>query len=1134
MKKKQSFSGFAKRSRSTKVGLAMRLILLFMAVSLVQVNAANAFSIEKVQQNPVKGKVLSSTDGIGMPGVNVTVKGTTIGVTTDADGNYTLNAPADAVLVFSFVGYEKQEVAVGGRKEVAITLTEETKTLQEIVVVGYGTQAKKDITGSVIVVDADALKSIPASNLGKQLAGRAAGITVSSSGDPSASTSIRIRGIGSVNDNGPLIVIDGVSTRDQNLNSINPNDVESVQILKDASSAAIYGSQASNGVVIITTKKGSKDKTSVSYSGFYGVQKIAKSYDLLNTQGWMNMWQTAAKNTAILRNWGQGININRTYDDLFNDANLWANDVNYKESHAQFGSIANPSIPAYVIPTGAATADEAAWTAGNRITKVGDTDWVKEITQVAPMQSHQLGISGGGEKGVYSLGLNYYDQEGIVKYTKMQRYQFRANSEYKIKKYIKVGENFMFNRQSDNSNGAQNEGWALSQAYRLPSWVPVYDVRGNFAGSGAKASGNGQNPYAMLYRAKDNSSVNFRTFGNVYAEVNFLKDFTFKTSFGLDYKNGSGYWLTYPNPEHSEGSNNNGFNEWSNWSMRWQFSNTLTFTKVLSDVHRINVLVGTEAIRDGLGRQIEGNRTGYLFINDPNTWSLGNGNPTGMVNNSYFWGDYSLFGIFGRVDYSFKDKYLATLNVRRDGVSRFSESNRYGIFPSLSIGWRLSQEDFMKGLTWLDDLKIIAGYGITGNAEVPNAYNYAYTYGLNAGDFNYDIAGINSGAALGMKLTKYGNTDTKWEEVRGSNVGISGALFSHKLEFNVEGYIKQTSGMLVQDAYLSEAGGAGAPYVNLGEMKNTGFDVSLTNRGTIVGDLKYEISANISHYKNEVVKINNNPDTKFFGGGDSRFGSLTILTKGEPMSAFYGYQIEGIYKTKEELAGHAKQPNINNSPADLAGNAWRASIGKWKLQDSNGDGVVDGKDKTILGSPHPKFTYGFDFNLSFKSFDLNMFIMGSQGNKIFNYVKYWTDFNGSFIGQKSNYMVNNSWNPTSNATTDTPLPILVTNDGPGANTPTSYYVEDGSYLRCKNLQLGYTLPKNVLNKVGIDHIKIYIQAINLFTITKYTGLEPDLGTRYQGGGSGGGNAAGSEWERGIDFGAYPQPKQYMVGVNVSF
>ena len=1109
----------------------------------LNVNEMNPLEALSIPQKTITGKVFSGGDAQPIPGVNIIVKGSAIGTNTDGNGLFTLKAPVYGVLVFSFLGYERKEIGISGRAQIDVSLVEETQQLKEIIVIGYGTQAKKDITGSVTTINAEKLQSQPATNLGIQLAGRAAGVIISSSGDPSSGVSIRIRGIGSINDNGPLIVIDGVSTRDQNLNTINPNDVETVQILKDASAASIYGSQASNGVIIITTKKGSKDKTNISYNGYYGLQKVIKSFDLLDTQGWINMWQTASKNTAILRNWGQGINTNRSYQELFNDESLWTTDKNYMETHAQFGSNSNPKIPNFIIPTGADYANGNDWTKSNRITKPGNINWFKEITQIASIQSHQLTASGGSEKGVYSLGLNYYDQEGIVKYTKYQRYSFRANSEFNIKKFFKIGENFTLTRSQNHSAGNQEEGWGLSMAYRMVPWIPIYDVEDNFAGTAAKGSGNAQNPYAMIFRGKDDTDINFRAFGNIYFEFSVLKDFTFRSTYGIDYKNGSGYSVRYPNLEFSEGSDVSGFSEYSNWSLRWVYSNTLTYTKIINNIHHISAVLGSEAIRDGLGRQIEGNRTGYLFINDPNTWTLGNGDPNTMTNNSFFWGDYSLFGIFGRMDYSLKDKYLFTAIVRRDGVSRFSPEDRYGTFPSLSLGWRISRENFMKELLWIDDLKIRAGYGVTGNAEIPNAYNYSYSYGLNAGDFNYAIQGQNNGANLGMRLTKYGNPDTKWEQSQMANVGIDASFFDHWLGMNIEGYIKRTSGMLVSDSYSSLAGGVTAPYVNLGEMENTGFDISLTNRGTITGDFKYDITANLSHYRNEVIKISDNPDAKFFGG-NTRFGNVTLIAKGEPVSSFYGYKIEGIYKKQSDLAEHAKQPGINNSLGDfiklgsdgkpvLDGNGqqipvsnWMASLGKFKFKDINGDDIINEKDKTIIGNPHPKFTYGIDFNLYYKNFEFNIFLMGSQGNKIFNYVKYWTDFNGSFTGNKSQFMMDNSWNPTTDDNTDTKLPILVLNDNDAANNPTSYYVEDGSFLRCKNFQISYSIPKSLIKKIRVDNYKIYFQITNLFTITKYSGIEPDLGTRWHGG--------GSEWDRGLDFGAYPHPRQFIFGMNLSF
>lgn len=1071
----------------------------------------------------VTGKVTNAADGQPIPGVSIVVRGTTIGTITDVDGTYKLTVPSNAVsLMFSFVGMKTVEVPIEGRTTIDVAMEEELTRLDEIVVVGYSTQKKTDITGAVSVVDADALVSQPAPNIGKQLQGRAAGVTVYTSGDPTAIATIRIRGIGTINDNGPLIVIDGVSTRDQNLNNINPNDIESIQILKDASASSIYGAQASNGVVIITTKHGKTGRMQISYSGYYGTQKATKSYDLLDTEGWMRYWQRAQKTSIILRNWGEGRNIDKTFDQLYNDNNLWANDANYTTSHAQFGSIANVRLPDYIIPNGYIGNNPGEWTPTNRVTRLGNTNWFDEITQVAPMQSHQISASGGTENSNYNFGFNYFDQKGIIYTTFMKRYSFRANTELKVKNAVKFGENFTFAYTDSHSNGWQNEGWAGSMAYRLVPWVPVYDVAGEFAGSGADGAGNAQNPYAMLWRAGHDKDRGIRLFGNLFAEVNFLRHFAFKSSFGLSYGAFNGYSFRWPNPEHSEGSNATTLYEYMNWGYRWVYNNTLTFNYAIGSDHTISALAGTEAIADGIGRGMDGRRQDYPFYRDENTWTLGNGSTTGMETNSWYYGKFTLFGIFARADYAFREKYLLTAIIRRDGSSRFAEANRYGTFPSVSVGWRLSKENFMQSATFVNDLKIRAGYGITGNQEIPAAYNYAYTYGTDPRNFNYDISGSNTSSSVGMRLTQFGNPDTKWEETKMTNVGIDAVLFNSSLEMNLDIYQKNTSGMLVQAAYSNLAGLASAPYINIGSMKNNGFDLGLTYRGK-AGEFRYDITGTISHYKNEVTQLDFNDATKFFGGGESRFGNTTLITKGQPISVFYGYEIEGIYKSKEELANHAVQPGINNDDESMASEKWRASLGKFKFKDQNNDGVINEDDKTVIGNPHPDFTYSFDFNFYWKNWELNLYFYGSQGNDVYNYVKYWTDFSGSFIGNRSKKIMTDSWEFGKG---DTPLPILDINNTSDANYSTSYYVEDGSFLRCKNLQLAYNLPKNLLQKIGIDNMKVYGQVTNLFTITKYTGLDPDVGSLYLGG--------GGDWQRGLDYGAYPQPRSIIFGAMINF
>lgn len=1103
-----------------KLKIVMKLITMLLLFGTIQAFAAPGIPNDRIissgdlQQKRVTGRI-SDARGNPLTGVNIMEKGTTNGVNSDQNGNYAITvASANSLLSFSFVGYATQEITVGTQDAINLTLAERLSALGEIVVVGYSTQRKVDITGSVTVIDAKAMASQPATNIGKQLQGRASGVTVYSSGDPTVASSIRIRGINTINDNGPLFVIDGISSRDQNLNNINPNDIESIQILKDASASSIYGAQASNGVIIITTKHGKAGSMQITYNGYYGLQKVNKWYDPLNAQEYMEYWQKAQKTAKILSNWGDGINTERTFEELYNDETLWSTDPNYTVSHAQFGSVANPSLPQYIIPNGF-NGTPPVWTPTNRVTKIGDTDWFKEISRTAPMQSHQITASGGNEFANYNFGFNYLDQEGVILASFMKRYSFRANTEMKIKNHIKIGENFTFAYTDQRSLNREN----LTMTYRCMPWIPVYDEGGEFAGSGADGGGYSWNPYAVQWRTLNDKNRGMRIFGNFFAEIDFLKYFDFKSSFGLSYGSGNGYYFRYPNPEHSEGSLATNLNEYMNWGLRWVFNNTLTFKYKLGKDHSFNVLAGTEAIADGIGRSLSGMRAEYPFYKDPNTWTLDNGSTSGMEVNSSNYNKFALFGIFGRLDYAFQDKYLLTGIVRRDGVSRFSKTNRYGVFPSLSVGWRISKESFMQSLAFITDMKLRAGYGITGNSEIPAAYNYAYTYGADSRNFNYDISGSNNGSAVGMKLTQYGNPDTKWEETRMANIGLDLVLFNSHLESTIDIYQKTTSGMLVPDAYSPLAGNSSAPYINLGNMKNTGFDFSLTYRGE-KSDFRYDVTATLFAYKNKVVKLNQNDLTRFYGDG-----GYTIITMGKPISVFWGYEIEGIYKTKEELENHALQAGINNDEESIASDRWRSSIGSIKFKDQNGDGVITDDDQTVIGNPHPDFTYSLDFNLGYKNWDLNLFFFGTQGNDIYNFAKNPTDFNAS-ICNKSQAIMTESWDPVRDANRDTKLGILNINNTSDSDYSNSYYVENGSFLRCKNLQLSYTFPQNLINKIRVDNLKVYGQVTNLFTITKYSGPNPDIGALNYGG--------GGDWEKGVDYASYPIARTMLLGVEVSF
>lgn len=1075
-------------------------------IVLTSAEESSALNKTILQQQTITGKVTDASSGDPMPGVNIQVKGTTFGTISDAAGNYSISVPdRNTILVFSFIGYDNQELSVAGRSVIDISLTASTTALSEVVVTGYGTQKKMDITGSVTVVNAEQLSERVAPNFAQQLQGHAPGVVIGTSGAPGTSAMIRIRGIGTVNNNGPLYVIDGVSTTSQDLNSLNPSDIESMQILKDASSASIYGAQASNGVIIITTKKGKVGTPKITYDASYSVSTPPDFYDILNTGDWVDLWWKARLNAAEIR--GTGI----------------------LPTHPQFGSGLTPTIPKYIIPAGSNgpfTLDDYD-ISNNRITEISQgTDWYGLTTQNAATQNHQLTLSGGSQTNKYFLGLNYFDQDGTFIHTYYKRYSVRLNTETKIRPWLRLGENLTLSSSNNNRSESQSEGNPFSICYLITPFIPVYDIAGNFAGSKAPGSGNRNQPVAIQTRAKDNYSNGIRLMGNLFGEIDFMPDLTFKTSFGLDHGRSWYYSMSKLSPEFSETSGRNQLSEGASFSSRYVFTNTLNYTKTFN-VHHLTALIGSEFIHFGLGRSLSASRYDHNFEDDINTWILDGGSTKDMTNSSNWQGETSMFGLFGRLDYDYNNRYLLTAILRRDGSSRFSKSNRYGYFPALSLGWRISEETFMQNVSWIDDLKFRIGYGITGNSEIPRTSNWANEYSTNVGNTNYDLNGAQGTSVTGYGLSRFGNPDTKWETTQMLNTGFDMVLFKGKLETNIEYYVKRTSDMLVQAAFSSLAGAGTPPYVNLGEIENKGFDFNIVHRNDI-GDFGYSIGINLSTYKNEVNRLNENVGTQFFGGG-TRYGNITLTQAGYPVSQFYGYNILGFYESAADVtnykgvtgerAGQPVLPLSIGTDEALKPEQW---IGKYIFEDVNGDGRINASDKTIIGNPHPDFTGGINLGLTYKNFDLSAFLYTCVGNDIYNQNRWWLDFQ-SQDGNRSTRMRDYSWEP---GRKDALLPILDANDIVSNNAATSYLVEDGSYIRLQTLNLSYTFPKAFVQRIKLDNLKVYVQGINLFTLTDYSGMDPDVTNQSLG--------TGGDLTKGMDYGKWPAAREFLIGVNVAF
>lgn len=1060
---------------------------------------ASAFA----QDRKLTGRITDGNDNTPLPGANVVVKGTQTGVVTDASGQYTLNiASGRNVLTISAIGYATQEITIGNRTAVDVALAPDIKTLNEVVVTGYGAQAKRDITGAVATVDTKQLLSVPSTNVGQALQGRVAGVQVGNENAPGGGVMVRIRGFGTINDNSPLYVIDGVPTKG-NLNTLNLNDVESMQILKDASAASIYGSRAGNGVVIITTKKGKAGKPKFTYDTYYGSQRHGKLLDMLNTQEYANLIWESRKNSGVVS-------------------------ANGNPLHSQFGNGTTPVIPDYVLPSGAFEGDprvarnpDGTYVNYNNdissskfllITKANKegTDWMQEIFQTAPIQNHQLGVSGGSENGRYAMSLNYFNQQGIMKYTGYKRYSLRANTEFNVNKRIRVGQNFQvaYGERLGQPNGNNAESNPISFAYRIQPIIPVYDVAGNFAGTRGGDLDNANNPVALLYRNKDNVQKEVRLFGNAYAEVDLLPNLTARTSFGVDYNLYNYRNYTIRDIESAEARGSNQLQTTNNYEFTWTWYNTLTYNMALGDRHRFNVIAGTEAIKN-FYETFDATRTNFA-VDDIENRYLSAG--TGVQTNNGGASNWRLASEFAKLNYALDDKYLLDLTVRRDRSSRFAPEFRSAVFPAASVGWRVSKEAFFRPLTLVDDLKFRVGVGQTGNQEIGN-YNSFTQFSTNPITSFYDIGGTRTTATPGYELTQFGNAKAKWETTTSLNIGFDAMLLKNRLSVGFDWYTRTTSDMLFPVQAPLTQGVATVPFQNIGSMRNRGVDLMIGYGDKLgSGGLSYNVSANFSTYRNVVTKTNGDPSTQYFGINDERIQNFVVTQQDYPVSSFFGYTIDGIFQSDEEAKAYPVQ----------FGNAASENVaGRFKFKDVNGDGVINSKDVSIIGSPHPKFTYGLNLSLNYKNFGLTLFGQGVQGNQIFNYVKYWTDF-PTFGGNRSTRMLYQSWRPGS---TNAVLPQLRSSDQVSIQ-PSTYYLESGSYFRMKNIQLTYQLPQALLSRLKLGTTSVYIQGQNLFTVTNYSGMDPEINLRAY--------SAGNDRQIGVDGGSYPVAKTVLVGLNLSF
>ncbi|WP_461103055.1 SusC/RagA family TonB-linked outer membrane protein [Spirosoma koreense] len=1070
------------------------------------------------QDRRVTGKI-TGADG-PVPGANVVLKGTQTGTSSDANGNFGLSVRGDnPVLVISAIGFKTQEITVGNRTSVDVTLEDDATALSEVVVTGYSTENRRDVTGAVSTVKPAQLKVVPSANVEQQLQGRVAGLTVITNGQPGTSSQIRVRGFGSFGGNQPLYVVDGVPT--QNIQYISPDDIETTTVLKDAASASIYGARAASGVIVITTKHGQRraQKLSVSYDGLYGVTDPGHGPSVLNPQEQADWTWQARKN------------------DIFQAGKTVGPDSFTGIANGQYGSGQTPVLPDYLLVgtrTGL-TASQVDLTAEAKNYNVNPangaiynviaankagTDWYKAITRVAPLTRHTLGFSGGTDYSRFYVSLGMQNQAGIVNYNNFSRYTLRANTDFDITKKLRFGENFQIayirnvgvlggvgsqlgNGTNNNSSSSSDENDVLL-AFRMAPIIPIYNSFGGYAGTAAKGFNNPSNPVANRQAAANNGNFNIYGFGNAYLEYDLIPAVTLRSSIGGVYF--SNYYNSYGRVQYENSENNTTYtySEGAGYGLAWTFTNTATYKQKFG-VHDIFALGGIEALNTGAGRNIAGSGQNP-FTTDPNYVTIATTTPgsTRQVN-SYNGLGNKFYSLFAQARYTFNDKYIVTGVIRRDGSSQFAASNRYGVFPAVSGAWRISSENFMKNLPWISDLKIRGGYGIMGNSNFLGATNQYGLYTTSAAN-GYDISGTNNAVAAGFFRSQIGNAAAKWESSITSNIGIDGSFFNNKLEVVLDFWKKDTKDLLFQLSLPGVVGDrATAPYTNVARMNNQGIDLLLSTRGNLGGSgLSYEVTGIGSYLQNKIVALD--PSVPYVTAGGTRLSTNVVRNQpGQPLSSFFGYKVVSLFNSQAEVDAAAKQDG--------------AAPGRFRYQDTDGDGKITDADRVFLGSPIPKFTGSLTLTLRYKGFDLSTNIYGTFGNKIFNNQRWFTDFYPSFTGAAVSARVKDSWLPTH---TNTTIPIFESASNFSTNTQAnSYYVENGSYGRMQYLTLGYTLPATLLNKVNMSRLRLSLTATNLFTITKYSGLDPAVG-------------GSADTNFGIDVGNYPITRAYNVGLSFGF
>ncbi len=1019
------------------------------------------------EKKTVTGVITDSETGEGLPGVTILEKGTSNGTITDLDGNYTLSVAEDGILFISYVGYVTEEISVTGMNEVSIAMIPDIISLEDVVVIGYGTIRKSDLTGAVASISAEEMQQSAVSGLDQALQGRTAGVSITAnSGSPGAAPMVMIRGMGTVTDPDPLFVVDGMPMSASAVGALNPGDIESTEILKDASAAAIYGSRAGNGVVIITTKKGKAGKTSLSFDAYTGIQSVTKTLDLVDASDFVTLRNAAGQ--------------------TWEDSSL-----------------------------------------------VSNTDWQEEIFRPAAISNYQLSFLGGTENINYALSGSYFDQEGIIKGSDYQRYTFRINTSANIKPWISAGENISYIHSTQNIIPEENEYTSVViTALTMDPAVPVeYPDTAEFT-----------NPYDRFYPAQRNNIRNpvgiidrnhhilqtNKLLGNVFVDLKPVKWISLRTNFGLE---STRQQREIYEPEYFESADalrpqNLLINlDYHTTSLLWE--NTVTIKKVIAEKHDITLL-------GGYTRELNSYRymagAAFNVPIDDNLWFFSNSSPDPDGESNNFQdittqiGDYvltdaipydaALISYIGRLLYSYDGKYDINATIRRDGSSRFTGEDKWGLFPSFAAGWKISEEAFFKNVEFINFLKLRAGWGKLGNQQIGDYAAYTdVTYNINYSFGSYPQTGYQGGAPLGL-----GNRNLYWEETVMTNIGLDINFWNNKLAFNIDAYVRNTSDMLSQVPISLVVGVTNPPYVNTGEVQNQGIEINGIFKEKR-GDFSYSVGANIAFIRNEVTYLPSD-----IPAGDFRdIGYVNLTQEGQPIASFYGYVTDGYWQTQEEInaANLLAQQTAGDDGVNYDQN--RTAPGDIKYKDLNGDNRINSDDQTFIGSPHPDMTYGISIDLQYKIFDLKIFGQGVYGNEVFFGPIFYLESPTAYWNVLST--MNDHWEQTGD---DPSVPRLDFNNSNLNLRKSDRYIHDGSYFRIKNVQLGVTLPDQISRKVGIERLRVYVASQNLLTFSKYPGFDPEIGRGPEQ------TNSPAQLDMGIDRGLYPLARSYMVGVNLSF